>query len=716
MTRTGFDRPRWRATAIALGVLGTLASGAPRAQSAGASGPDADAPAVDTSAWKCAQCPYFTGIEGEAELGGEYAHGANAKYGQYTGIDHSGGYVDADADAHLRNAEGSYADVEAQRLGLPARDASIDGGQEGRFELRIRYDGQPDRQYDSAITPFQGGNGTLRLPSGWVPGATTAGMSALGASLAPVDIETERRTVSLLGQYLVTPQWTLFSQFERQEREGTGLTSASFLTEAVQLPRYIDYVTDSIEAGAAWSGHAAGLRLTYTGSWFEDDSNALLFANPYVPLVGGSTEGRLGTPPGNNLQQLAANGNVLVPWRSTALTYAVSLGSLRQNAAFLPVSTLPGAPALPAGALDGNVLLSHYALGLSSRPWSRLSLRGNATYDGRDDHSTPIPVAYTVTDTYPGGTALAPRYGQNKLRLDAGADYSLVRWARVGIGGEYVDMRYGSGQFPTHTAEARSWARATVLPLPQMSITLKFGDALRKASGYDLAALPAGENALVRPYDSAPRDRLFATLTASWSPIPSLAWTLEAYLANDDYRSSPLGLQSVHERRTSTMLSWTPADTLSAHLDAGYQTRYALQNGSNGSPNDEWLLTDTQRFWNLGAGGRWVPQERWTLLLDYRFAPSFAANDAAVGGLAQGFPQNTTRLNTMDLNLSYRCSAAMQLRLRVAHESFSSSDWALSGVAPASVPDLLSLGLQPYRENVNLIGVTLRYAFRKTSP
>jgi len=709
MNRLGPDSPR--PAALVLGVAAALAAGAAGAQTA-----DAGAPAVDTSAWKCAQCPFFTGVAGDATLGGEYVHGANAKYGQYTGIDRSGGYVDADADAHWRNAEGSYADVEAQRLGLPARDASIDGGQEGRFDLRVRYDGQPDHLYDSALTPFQGGNGNLRLPPGWVPGASTAGMSTLGASLAPVDIETQRRTVSVLGQYQATPQWTLFSQFQRQEKDGTGLTSASFLTEAVQLPRYIDYVTDSIEAGAAWSGHAAGLRLTYTGSWFEDDSNALNFANPYTPLVAGSTDGRLGTPPSNQLQQLAATGNVLVPWRSTVVTYGLSLGSLRQNAAFLPVSTLPGAAAPAAGALDGNVLLSHYALGLSSRPWSRLSLRGNATYEGRDDRTTPIPVAYTVTDTYPGGTALAPRYGQNRLRLDGGADYALVRWARVGIGGEYIDLRYGSGQVPTHTAEARSWVRATVLPLPAMRITLKYGDALRKASGYDLAALPAGESALVRPYDAAPRDQRFTTLTGSWSPLPTLAWTLEAYLANDDYRSSPLGLQSVHERRTSTMLSWTPRDTLSAHLDAGYQSRYALQNGSNGSANDTWLLADTQRFWNLGAGGRWVPQERWTLALDYRYAPSFASNDSTVGGLAQAFPQNTTRLDTMDLNLSYRCSEAMLVRMRLAHESFSSSDWALDGVAPASVPDLLSLGLQTYRYNVNLVGVTLHYRFGKTAP
>ena len=133
-------------------------------------------------------------------------------------------------------------------------------------------------------------------------------MSALGPSLAPVNLGYDRRTVALLGRFFASPGWTLFGEFRRQEKIGTDLTSASFLTEAVQLPQPIDYVTDSFETGAAWAGRRASFRLTYTGSWFEDDSNALTFANPYLPIVPGSTEGRLGVPPGNTLQQLAASG------------------------------------------------------------------------------------------------------------------------------------------------------------------------------------------------------------------------------------------------------------------------------------------------------------------------------------------------------------------------------------------------------------------------
>ena len=126
---------------------------------------------------------------------------------------------------------------------------------------------------------------------------------------------------------------------------------------------------------------------------------------PICQSCQGSTQGRLALPPSNTLQQLAAAGNVQLPWFATTLSYAASLGTLKQNAAFLPFSTLPGSTVPASGSLDGEVHLSHYALGIASRPLPNLNVRGNAAYDGRDDQTTPIAVAYIVTDTFPGGTA-----------------------------------------------------------------------------------------------------------------------------------------------------------------------------------------------------------------------------------------------------------------------------------------------------------------------
>ncbi len=670
----------------------------------------ADPPPTDTSDWKCTQCPFLEGAEAETEIGALYANGANATFGRYTGIDHGGPYADVSGAAQARTADGSYLNTDLESLGLASREGYVEGGREGAYDLRVSYDGQPERLYETGSTPYRASGNNLMLPSGWVPAGSTAGMSALNSSLEPDKLESDCRTVALLARYFAGPQWTLFGEFRRQEHDGTGMTGASFLTEAVQLPQPFDYVTNSFETGAAWSGRKASFRINYTGSWFSDVNDSIAFANPYLPIVPGSTEGKLSEPPSNTLQQLAVSGNFQLPWFAT-LTYGASLGTLKQNAAFLPVSTLPGSMLSDPTSLDGDVHLSHYALGLATRPLPKLSLRGNATYDGRDDKTNPLAIAYIVTDTFPGGTAVTPRYSEDHVRLDGGADYTLAHWIKVGVGGKLDEIHYRPGQVVTWTQNAESWGRATITPIAPLSFTLKAGNALRKASSFDTAAFPPDENPLVRAYEYAGRDRVFSSLTGAWVATTTITVSLEGSLAKDDYRSSPLGLQGTHEARVSASLIYSPRETLSAFIDAGYERLFNLQNGYTGIDTVPWLVSDTDRFWNLSIGGHWVPQARWMLSLDYTLAPSYDNTDTTAGGLQQAFPQNWTKLDSTHFDVRYQWTSTVQIHFRYIREQYNSNDWALNGVGASTIPNLLAFGVQPYRDSVNVFGLTVRYQF-----
>jgi len=693
---------------LALGVAAALAAGIAAA--------DTPPEAPDTSSWKCSQCPFFEGYDAKVEVGAMYASGANASYGRYTGIDHTGAYADVAADGQYRSAEGNYASYDLEDLGLPSREGYVEGGHEGRFDVRLSYDGQPTRLYDVAVTPFRSlGDSSFGLPAGWVAAGSTAGMTQLQASLAPITLGFDRRTVALSGLLLAGSSWSVLGEFRRQEKVGTDFTSASFLTDALQVPQPVDYVTNSFDATAKWAGRMASLRITYTGSWFQDNSDTLTFANPYLPFVPGSTTGRLALPPGNNLQQLSAAGNVQLPWLATTLTYSASLGHLQQNAAFLPASTLPGATMPAPGSLDGDVHVSQYMLGLASHPLPKLSVHGHATYDGRDDATTPLTLAYVVTDTFPGGSFVTPRYSEDRVRLDGGADYSLFRWMRIGVAGELHDIHYGPGQVLTWSQDAQSWGYATIAPVAALSFTLKGGNAARKTSAFDAAALPPAENPLIRAYNYAPRDRVFFSLMSDWAVTATVSWTLEGFFADDDYRLSQLGLQSAHERRASTTISWRPRETLNLYADGGYQTYDYLQSGYSGVATPPWLVANAERFWNAGAGAEWLVSQRWRLKLDYLHTPSYTDTDITLNGPPQAFPQNWTRLDRTSLEATYVRSSALQFHLRYSFEKFDSSDWALGGVGPATIPNLLALGLQPYRHSVNLFALTASYQFGKVA-
>jgi len=104
-------------------------------------------------------------------LGLLHASGANATFGRYSGIDHSGVYADASGSGQVRTEDGAYANYDLERLGLASRDGYVEGGREGRYDLRVSYDGQPSRLYDTGSTPFQAAGTNLALPAGWVPPA-----------------------------------------------------------------------------------------------------------------------------------------------------------------------------------------------------------------------------------------------------------------------------------------------------------------------------------------------------------------------------------------------------------------------------------------------------------------------------------------------------------------------------------------------------------------
>jgi MtrB/PioB family decaheme-associated outer membrane protein len=673
----------------------------------------ADSPPPNTSDWKCQQCPFFQGYAASAEAGMLYADGANDSYGRYSGIDHRGGYADAGASGQWRSSSGNYADFDLENLGLASRDGYIEAGREGRYDLRLGYDGQPTRDYDTGATPFQSRpGGQLTLPANWVSANSTAGMTQLSQSLEPANIEYDRRTVSLLGRFFAGANWTLFGDFSHQQKVGTGLTGGSFLTEAVQLAEPIDYVTDTLEAGAAWTGRRASLRVAYTGSWFKDDIQSLTWDNPFLPLVAGATQGRLALAPSNNLQQLSASGELQLPiWSATTLTYSASLGRQMQDSAFLPVSTLPGTPGLVPSSLDGDVHLSHYGLGLATRPIAKLHVRGTASYDGRDDHTAPVSVAYVVTDSLPGGTFITPRYGEDRTRLEGSADYRVFRWVRMGVGGEYVNVHYAPGQVVTYTDETRSWVSATFNALSSLSLALKGGNGRRAASSFNIAALPPAESPLLRAYNYAPRDRNFFSLTGSWTITATLTWSLEGAWADDAYRLSSLGLQNARDRRTSSTLTWAPTEKLSLYADAGYQRLSATQYGLAAAGAADWQVADAQYYSNAGAGGHWAISGRWDVGADYAHSTSRGNDSVLSGGATAPFPENHTRLDSLSLNATYRWTRALRVRLRYGYEKLDSSDWALDFVGPSTVPNLLAYGIQPYQHQVNWFGLTFLYDF-----
>jgi len=670
----------------------------------------ADAPAPpDTSNWKCESCPFFKGYDADATVGAIYPDGANASFGQYTGLDQSKAYLDFGAHGDWHDADGKYARYDLDDLGLDSRDGRITIGQDGRYAVSMSYAGQPHRVYDATVTPFLTA-GSPALPSSWVPAGSTAGMSDLATSLHGVDIGTIRKTAGLDARGILGSGFTAFGAVTHESKRGTEIVGMPFLVQTSQVATAIDYQTDTIEVGVAWASRTASARLVLSDSKFKDAWSGMGIQNPYLPLVPSASYGVRALPPDNEARQASLSGSTVLPGNTSA-SATVSYSQLRQDEALLATSTLPGSTV--PGAFDGKVNLGHYAATIGSRPVTGLSLRGRVSYDERKDDSTPLTIAQVVTDVAPGATLTTPRYNYDRLFLDGGADYRVLKWLTVGIAGDRLNVDR-TNQVAKTTEDGRTYGRVKLTPLAGLSITLKGGAAHRTASGIDLSLLPANENPLLSIFHLSNRDRDFGELEATWAAAETVSVALQGLMANDDYRRSTLGLLSGRERRLGANVGWTPKESMSFYADGGYQTRETLQAGQYSVTSSLWQAQIKDRYWNAGIGGRYTVN-RWELSADYTHADS--AGDTGVGGvgLLAAYPQLRTRYDSAGLTLAYSVSKPLKVRLRYLYQNFATDDWALDNVGPAAVPNLLSLGAPAAAYNVNLFGLSFTYNFGKVA-
>jgi hypothetical protein len=125
----------------------------------------------DTSSWNCQFCPFESGYQAKVSAGGSYVSDDAADFGDASGYDEKGGYLNVDG-------EGSYASDNyqlswyAEDLGLDSRVLEIEGGRQGSFGFNLSYRELPERVFDTTSSVFlASGPHTLSLPGSWVDGA-----------------------------------------------------------------------------------------------------------------------------------------------------------------------------------------------------------------------------------------------------------------------------------------------------------------------------------------------------------------------------------------------------------------------------------------------------------------------------------------------------------------------------------------------------------------
>ena len=668
----------------------------------------------DTSKWPCSMCKFEDGLSGTVEAGGASVSDASAKYGEYNGLGEDGGSFIGELNARVRGKDAAYWNLDAANLGRDTRSLSVEGGRQGRYKLLLHYQGLPHLVSDSAQTSFIGSGGaSLTLPAGFP--ANTTSLMPLAGTLRKVDLETTRNELGAAASWTNARAWQYGIHVRRETREGKLGSSGAFFVNASQLVRPVDYVTDQLDASATYTGARLQAKLAYYGSTFSNDVPSLTWQNPFAaPGFPGAVAGELALPPDNQFHQISGTLGYQLAERTRA-TADLAIGRGTQDQQFV-APTLNGSlavPALPRAALDGRVDTVNASLDVNSALTDRLRLKAAYRYNDRNNKTPQSTYSWVTTDMY---VAALPRanlpYSFTQNKVEVRADYKTAQRLTASAGYDFDSLERSFQEVDT-TREYTVWARLAGRYLETVDLTLKFAHSDRNNSGYQaVAQITPPENPLLRKYNMADRTRNRGELRANIAASETVSLALQFDASEDDYSDSSIGLTSGRELNLGGDLTWMLSDQTGLHFFANWQDIKSEQSGSQAYSTPDWSGENKDTVHLLGAGiKRTVIQDKLEVGADVTLMRTRGAIRVSTAANEPAFPDLKTSREGLRLYAHYRLKDDVSLRAGYWYERYESDNWALDGVAPDTIPNVLSFGQLAPQYRVHLIAMSVRYKF-----
>lgn len=650
----------------------------------------------DTTLWQCRWCPYPDGWFGTLAFGPGWVSDASPKFGDYRGLEDSGGFASLSGDLHYRD-DHHYLDLYARELGRDSRRVELRGGRPGRYEVRIGWQQIPKLRGFGTETPYRGiGSGTLTLPPDWQPATTTTGFDTLAASLQPVALGLDRSILSA-GLSLHFPgHWSYEVDYHHEDKNGTRPFGAGvYLIDTEQFPVPVDFTTDRFDIGLSFAAERGHLRLGFTGSEFRNGNTSVTWQNPFSAQPGTDTL-QAALEPDNRFYQLSLAGSY-TPNRRLHLSGRAAWGQMEQDDPFVPHYSLNPQFSdwpLPRLSLDGSVdSRTLYVAGrMVLRLGDSLDLVASAKRDERDN-DTPVDTwTPVITDLVPRATGPNLPYSFDRERYRMELRQRFEGGLRLGTGGEYERVRRTLQDADT-TRETTWWGEAGLDRWSLVSLRLRLERAHRDFADY--RARPNGgliEHPLQRKFHLANRDRSRAVFEIDVVPADRVGLSLAWYRGEDEYDESVVGLQRSSEDTLTLDANYAASESINIYA---FATREDIESTMTGAVSDGaplWYGFTDDRFTTLGGGVTWRTTDRISLGLEYVRADADGGMRVDTGAGEAPFPDIETRLGNARLRLDYRFDTHWSGKLYAEYERYDSNDWTVDGLGPAGIPAVLGLG------------------------
>jgi MtrB/PioB family decaheme-associated outer membrane protein len=604
-------------------------------------------------------------IKGILDLGGLFGDvsGDGARYERYRDT-RNGVFSDIrfskEAEKYFLEASANHIGYRDQRYELTYDTSKV--------KVAFLFDSLPLNYLYDATTPWSVGSNTLALPDqaqqavqnrqvNGVPCAylypctnpaaaatALANRSVYNTVLNTFDMQSKRETLGVKVDLTAPNNFDADVSFLSAKKSGYQPWGGSHaFSNANELPIVLDNRTNDFGAGLGWNGKNALLRLGWTGSWFNNNEQTLVWDNP-IRLVdynsgnaavpwdasgysngNGAAQGRMALYPSNTQQVVSAMGQVKFPLRSV-LNANLSFTSQEQNESLIPWSInnvvnstapsrgFPGLASLPRSTADASAKGLNALFTFTTKPLSFMGLNARYRYNDRDVQ-TPVfdATEYVRFDAVPEDIeeGFSHQYDVNRQNLDLNALFTFgpVGAIRVGYGHEKYE-RHGRGFSDTGEDVLRASYDAYSLGWFGLRLALDYGERRGEGfveSGSDYEVGPGGTQPGLRYYDEADRDRLRGSAQLTIMPADrfdiyaQLTFGRDEYLADD---SVPEGRQQFG-LLDQEVVAWSVGLNYSLREDIAFGASYGQdkyesdQRSRNANPPPDASWNDPLRNWNL---------------------------------------------------------------------------------------------------------------------
>jgi MtrB/PioB family decaheme-associated outer membrane protein len=687
--------------------------------------PPAPAPVEDTRS-------LFEPTWRQASFGGRFSsvEGDPARFQRYQDI--RDGVIFTDGRYAQEHPEGDWLfRVAADNVGY--RDQRYVGTYErtGRFVISGMWDEIPQFYSVDTQTPFSGTAGTLVLDDA-TQRAIQNGQATLSAyvpSAGQFDLRERRDIGNVHVRMTPTTQLDVTANFTTQAHVGELPFGASFgFSNDVEVALPYNSRANDFTLGTEWTNGRQMLRASYTGSWFNNHDETLVWDSPLRlddDPDNGPGRGRMSLWPSNSAQTVSLAGYTKLA-RRTQLTGFVSFGNWQNDEVLQPFTinaTLPQL-ALPRSTTEASANIFSTNLSLVSRPanaW-RFSARLRR-YDYRND--TPpadipqyISLDEGVSDSLTGGPRL---FAHDRTNFDLDATWTRLLPLALTAGYSYNGGGYDARTFDS-TGENSLFLSADAVGTQWVTVRARYDYADRSGSGLDEASLiDIGEQPLMRHYDLANRTR--NRFSGQVDVIPNDTWIFSgsAALGKDDFADSYFGLQESRFRTFSVGADFRQPNGFGGGVSYNYERYSGIQRsrsanpGQENDPNRDWTIDTVERvdyFSIYATPPRIGSKTEARLSYDYSLAKGSSFYAIVPGGPLtppSQLPQVHNKLQQLNVDVRHRLTSRFVAKVTYLYEPFRVFDYAFdqSVVNGIVQPSSLVLGYiyRPYTAHSAVVAV-----------